>query len=355
MPSVRFTDSDGSTTIAVENWPDIFAGVNSTPHKFAVENNGDRPLGAPPGPATSLQLTIDQIGTNDGSTMMRTANDTVTLSPPWGLAAVLGPAGGVWGSTGTRGWKVTALNANGETIGSFEATFNVTALANKVTLTWNIPAGTVNVKVYRTDVPGTYGATSLRATLGAVSTFDDDGSALSAGTPPSVNTTAGWNVTAVLGGAGGVWGGTGNEFWVLVAYDSTGIVIAQSREVSFNVTDTTKKVTLTWPTISYADHYILYRSTATGVYNTPAVRATIAGGVVTFDDDGSALTAGTLTYVPSYGIPPSPGSFGSLALVANSGKLAVGQQYFFWANRVVPGGTPEAGNARACLTTLREV
>lgn len=358
MPSVRFTDSDGNTTIPVKNWADIFAGANSTPRKFCVENNGDRVLGTTPGPATGLQMQITQIGTNDGSTMLRLAADSVTLSPPFGLTAVLGPGSGVWGTSGTRGWKITAINATGETIGSFEATFNVTSLTNKVTLTWTQITGATGYKVYRTDVPGTYGATSLRATLGAVGTYDDDGAALSAGTPPVVNTTAGWKLTAALGGAGGVWSGTGNQFWVLAAYDSTGVLIAMTLEATFNVTDTTKKVTLSWPTISYADHYILFRSTGTGVYNTPAIRfSNIAGGTITIDDDGSALSAGTITFDPSYGIPPASGSFGTAALTVytSPGKLEIGKQFFFWVNRVVPGATSEAGNPRTALTTLKEI
>jgi hypothetical protein len=355
MPSVRFTDSDGFTTIPVKNWPDAFAGVNQTPRKFAVENNGsDRALGATPGPANGLQLQIDQIGTNDGNGMLRIGADTATLSPPYALAAVLGPATGVWGSTGTRGWKVTAVNAVGETIGSFEATFNVTSLGNAVTLTWTQITGATNYKIYRTDTPGTYGATSLRATVGAVGTFDDTGAALSSGTPPSANTTGGWKLTAALGGAGGVWGSTGQEFWVLAAYDSTNVLIALSIEANFNVTDTTKKVTLTWPTIAAADHYILYRSTGTGVYNTPAIRATIAGGTVTFDDDGSALTTGTITYSPSYGIPPALSTV-PVVIGTAPGKLAIGQQWFFWVNRVIPGATSEAGNPRSALTTVKEI
>jgi hypothetical protein len=187
----RDLDSDGFTTIVQENWPDIFAGTTGTAKKFGFENNGDRPLGATPGPATGLEIAIVQVGANDGSAMLRIGLDTVTLSQPWSMAAALGPAGGVWGSTGTRGWKITALNATGETIQSFEVTFNVTDTSKKVTLTWVNPPGTTQNKVYRTDTPGTYGATSRRATIAVTTTYDDDGAALSAGQPPSENTSGG--------------------------------------------------------------------------------------------------------------------------------------------------------------------
>lgn len=356
MPSVRFTDSDGFTTIPIENWPDIFAGVNSRPRKFCVENNGsDRAMGNSPGPANGLQVEIDQIGTNDGSTEFRIASDSVTLSPPFGLTAVLGPATGVWGVAGTYGWKITAVNATGETIGSFEVTFNVTALGNAITLTWNTIAGATNYKIYRTPTPGTYGASTLVTTVGAVGTFNDTGAATTSGTPPTKNTTAGWTLSAGLGGAGGVWGATGNNFWVLAAYDSTNVLIAISLEATFNVTDTTKKVTLSWPTIAYADHYILYRSGGSGSYISPAIRATIAAGIVSFDDDGSALTTGGITYDPSFGIPPAIGSFGTGAIQVYTGHLEIGKQFFFWGTRIVPNGTSEQGNPRSCLTTIKEI
>ncbi len=121
--SIRVVDNDGNTTLNGEHWPDAFAGENQVARKFAIENNGTRPLGASPGPAAGMQIAIQQVinsdaSINDGSTMLRIGADTATLSPPFSLLAVLGPTadGGVWGSIGTRGYRVTALNANGETI-----------------------------------------------------------------------------------------------------------------------------------------------------------------------------------------------------------------------------------------------
>lgn len=351
-PSVRHLNSDGFTTIPVMNWPDAFAGVTQRAKKFGAENNGDRVLGSSPGPASSLQWEIDQIGTNDGSGMLRIGADTATLSPPYGLTAVLGPAGGAYSATGTYGWKVSALNAVGETIGSFEATFNVTDTTKKVTLAWTTIPGATNYRIYRTSTPGTYVSPTLIALVGAVGTYDDTGSAASAGVPPSFNNTGGWILSAALGGAGGVWGSTGSRFWTLVAYNADNTILTMSLEATFNVTDITKKVTLTWPTVVAADHYILYRSTGTGVYNTPAVRATIAGGVTTFSDDGSALSTGSIVYDPSYGIPPT---LDVVPFVVGAGNLAIGQHSFYWVNRVVPLATPEDGNPRAALTTIKEI
>ena len=232
--SIRHLANDGNTSITGKTWPDIFAtqpAATGTPEKFAVENNGDRAL-------ITVQLGIAQAGGSDGHTMVRLVADTATLSAPYSFAAAVGPTGGTWGATGTRYWRITATNATGETAGSLEASFNVTDTAKKVTLTWAAVAGATGYKVYRSATSGVYTTPALRATLGAVTTYDDDGSAVGAGALPSANTT---------GGA-----------------------------------------------------------------------------------------------APDYGTPPSGWGVGPLAV----GTLAIGRQWFYWANRVVPGGTPEAGNDR---------
>jgi len=232
--SIRHLANDGNTSITGKTWPDIFAtqpAATGTPEKFAVENNGDRAL-------ITVQLSIAQAGGSDGHTMVRLVADTATLSAPYSFAAAVGPTGGTWGATGTRYYRITATNATGETAGSLEVSFNVTDTSKKVTLTWAAVAGATGYKVYRSATSGVYTTPALRATLGAVTTYDDDGSAVGAGALPSANTT---------GGA-----------------------------------------------------------------------------------------------APDYGTPPSGWGVGPLAV----GTLAIGRQWFYWANRVVPGGTPEAGNDR---------
>ena len=58
--SARNLDSDGATTITLENWADAFAGVTQTPKKFGVENTGTRKLGFPL--TTGLEEAIIQNG-----------------------------------------------------------------------------------------------------------------------------------------------------------------------------------------------------------------------------------------------------------------------------------------------------
>lgn len=181
---LKHFDKTGGAEITAESWTDLVAGDLSVARKYSVQNVGDRPY-------NMVVESITQVGDNDGFSFARIGLDVATVPRPFGLAAVLGPAGGVWGSTGVRGWVVTAINGLGETIASLEASFNVTDLTKKVTLTWTTVPGATGYKVYRTDTPGTYVTPALRATLGVVGTFDDDGAVLVAGAPPTTNLTAG--------------------------------------------------------------------------------------------------------------------------------------------------------------------
>jgi len=167
-----------------------------------------------------------------------------------------------------------------------------------------------------------------------------------------------YGLAAVLGsaGAGGIWGATGLVYWVVTAVNASGETVA-SLEVSINVDDTTKKVTLTWEQAPGATGYKVFRTTDPGVYGASSRRATLSGiGSTTYIDDGDALAAGTpLTEnttggaAPNYGTPPT---LGTAALVL--GELAIGQWSCYWLNRVVPGATPELGNPRQALLQFVE-
>ena len=167
-----------------------------------------------------------------------------------------------------------------------------------------------------------------------------------------------FGLAAVLGATaqGGVWGATGLVYWVVVAVNATGETVA-SLEVSVNVDDTTKKVTLDWEQSPGATGYKVFRTTDPGVYGASSRRATLSGiGSTTYVDDGDALASGTpLTEnttggaAPTYGTPPT---LGTAALVL--GEIAIGQWVCYWLNRVVPAATPELGNPRQALLQFVE-
>lgn len=123
---------------------------------------------------------------------------TAQISPPFGLAATPVVGGGTF-AAGNYFWKVTAVTALGETVGSNEATAAI-ALNGQASLTWNLPAGPVtNIKVYRGTVAGAENA--LIATLGPVTAFTDTGTAGSAATPPVTNTATIPDTTLITGAA----------------------------------------------------------------------------------------------------------------------------------------------------------
>ena len=131
----------------------------------------------------------------------RYAIDTFTTvllaAAPSGLGAAANVGGGTFAAA-TYFWKVTGLTASGETTGSNEATVAV-ALNGTASLTWSaLPAGTTGVKVYRGTVTNTENV--LVATLGAVVSYTDTGTAGTAATPPAVN-TAGLGAHTVVEGS----------------------------------------------------------------------------------------------------------------------------------------------------------
>jgi hypothetical protein len=352
--SVAFIDFNGVSLITLESLPDITAGNNGVPRKVGFRNTSNRVL-------NSVLAKLAQVGTNDGSALLRMRADSASVQPtigaPYGFAAVnVGGATGAWGATGTYGYKITATKTSpaGESGPSQEITAVVALTTDRITLSWTQDPNADGYLIYRTPTPGTYGASTLLTTIGsgATVTFNDDGAATSTGTPPSTNTTGGWLVVPTLSGAGagGVWAGTGFEFYRVVALDATGVEIANSLEASINVDDTTKKVTLNWAAVAAAASFKVYRSTSSGVYTSPALRATLGSGSTSYVDDGSVTTTGALTTNPSYGIPPT--TFASTDL--SVGNMAIGQEFYLWLIENVPLGTPEVGNPRQASLSVVE-
>lgn len=193
--SCRRLSADGATALGTLTWDTVLSDVAEAiggPRKFFLENNGTRALGA--GAFSDLILvTNEQVGENDGYLYYETAlDDTDTLSRPWGVTVEVEAGTGTWGATGTYAVVVTALNATGETIASLEVEFEIENTTDEAVITWVDVPGAANYKVYRTATPGTYGASSLRATVADPTvTTTDTGSALGAGTPPAANTTGG--------------------------------------------------------------------------------------------------------------------------------------------------------------------
>lgn len=85
-------------------------------------------------------------------------------------------------------YKITALNANGETIGSNEQSIATTGSTSTVTVSWAKAAGAASYRIYRGTAAG---AQTVFYAVGDVATFTDTGSAGAAGSVPTANTTGG--------------------------------------------------------------------------------------------------------------------------------------------------------------------
>jgi tail tube protein len=109
------------------------------------------------------------------------------LTPP--VLTGIVQAGGAL-TAGAYKYYVTAINANGETSVSNEVTVTTATTDLTAHLTWPAVTGATGYKVYRTAAAGASGTELLRATLGAVTSYDDVAVGSPSGAFPTVNTAA---------------------------------------------------------------------------------------------------------------------------------------------------------------------
>lgn len=120
-----------------------------------------------------------------GDANITTTAAVAALAAPVVTLGATATTGGTF-AAGTYFWKVTATDANGETIGSNEVTATLAANGTQV-LNWGAITGATGYKVYRGTTAG--GQDKLITTLGTVTTYTDTGTAGTAASVPSTNTT----------------------------------------------------------------------------------------------------------------------------------------------------------------------
>jgi hypothetical protein len=148
-------------------------------------------------------------------TVALTPSTIAQLAAPASAAAAANVGGGAFAAA-TYFWKVTAINAEGETTGSNEATVAVAA-SGTATITWAAVAGATGYRIYRSASTGTEnGATQFVAAVGAVLTYTDLGAALAAGGVPAVNTADTGEVQAIVVNT------SGNAITVVLPVDEAG-------------------------------------------------------------------------------------------------------------------------------------
>lgn len=86
---------------------------------------------------------------------------------------------------GTYTYRVSALDANGETLASAESGITTTGSTSTVTVVWGAIAGATGYRIYGRAA----GGQQLMAEVGAVTSWLDDGSITPSGALPAANTT----------------------------------------------------------------------------------------------------------------------------------------------------------------------
>jgi hypothetical protein len=111
----------------------------------------------------------------------------VKLAAPAGLTATGSTTGGTF-AAGTYFWVVTAIDANGETTRSSEATVVLTGSTSSVALSWSPVDGATGYNVYRGT--STTNENHLITSIGSGSTltYTDTGAAGTSVSPPATNT-----------------------------------------------------------------------------------------------------------------------------------------------------------------------
>lgn len=132
---------------------------------------------------------------SDGTAALLAAANGATLSAPVLGAPSTAATGGTLAAA-TYYYKVTALNANGETISSNEVSQATTGATSTVSLTWGSVIGATAYRVYR----GTTAAgENVYFAPGNVTSFTDTGGASTAGTVPSTNSATTANLCRYSG------------------------------------------------------------------------------------------------------------------------------------------------------------
>lgn len=176
--------------------------------KAYADNGGAANLSKP------IAITSVTPGTDAYGVQLNIADANYPILPaPGAPTLVTGTSGGVLAAA-TYYYKVTALNAYGETIGSTEANATTTGSTSSITLSWTAVPGATGYRVYR--------GTSSSGQTGYIQTpsagLFDAGIALTTASVPVTNTTGGpvWiglagPVELLAAGIGGADGSSGFE------------------------------------------------------------------------------------------------------------------------------------------------
>lgn len=222
-PVISFTDGSGSS-LASLSFGNCNAGSTTAPVTIRVyNNNGGGTAVSDTSQTTITTKTFNGLDTGD---TVANGQEVVTnkmlgvlctslqagISAPAAPSLTTATTGGTL-AAGSYNYRVTALNAYGETLPSPEAASNITTTGttSTVTISWAAVPGASSYKVYGR----TPGGELYMATVNSGTTYTDTGSVVPAGALPSTNTTPGPSTYTQVGGSattaaiGSVNGGQG--------------------------------------------------------------------------------------------------------------------------------------------------
>ena len=134
------------------------------------------------------------------------------LVPPVGLAAAAQVGGGTFAAAAYF-WKITAINAQGETTASNEATATI-VLNGSAVLTWPQVTNAAGYNVYRGTSTGAENHLITTINSGSTLTYTDTGTVGSAVSPPGSNTAIETLFTSTNATAWITGGTAGNTYTV---------------------------------------------------------------------------------------------------------------------------------------------
>ncbi len=211
-----------------------------------------------------------------------------SLLDPVNAAFTASTIGGLTPS-GTYYYRVSAINAVGQTLASAETSIILTATENAVHVNWGAVTGATGYRIYGR----TTGGELFMAAVGAVTTWLDNGSLTPAGALPVANTTA--LATPVFSSisnstVGGTLADSTQYCYRVSATNAVGETLSFAEHCNITGVGTgANTVTVNWTAVTGATGYRIYGRTTGGELFMTAV-----GAVTTFTDDGTLLPAGAL-------------------------------------------------------------
>jgi len=248
-----------------------------------------------PAPGTGLLAALAALTAGATAATGGTFAGGVSLPAPTGVTATGSATGGTLAAA-SYFYRVSAVNARGETLASTEVTSGaLTGTTSSVALSWAAVPGATGYRVYRGTTSGTYTSPAFLSAPTGTTYTDTGGTALTAGTVAASNTAT----------------TSAPYFWKVTATNAYGETLG-SNEVTANVLPNGTQA-LSWTAVTGATGYRVYRGTATGAENALITTTTS----VAYTDTGTSGSAATVPTANTTGSPATTQTApGQVVLVA---------------------------------------